>query len=602
MAHVSSVIRCSIGRSFRCILGVLVVGVLTLPASLQADVVEEFNTFALSRFGAKHEPLVQETFGQTLKLNDAATWSHVSENSAVLAFATNIPAITHIEFGQAGKLDQKTPASVRPFYTHIHHVKGMTRGQTYSYRFVATDEAGNTVVLHEGTLSPKKIPNAIYIPGDMGQPPYNLTKAGATYVLTQDIVAPATAINIMAGNIKLDLNGFTVTYDDVPGSDLGPEKGFGHFGELNPHGVRGNYSARGSSVVNGFIVQGKANRGYGSQPVYSNTIEEVAGLNIRYAGEQLVGIMSGKDVHHNVILDGGTRITDRHMGISGLQSPSVARYNLIQRARQRGITGQSNGRYLGNEIYIDSFATNSFGIMFYKQTNAVAEGNLIFGTGYHSIGIGTVSAGVSNIRVENNFIHLEATKPVGRSAEYGNQSEAECVRVTWGGENIQYLNNVMIAKAEEGGEAGGIWHYSQAEGQRDVVYRGNTIKVLRKEDRVSDKLEGAIRICGDSKNGDHAPVLIENNRVISNFCNVRLGDEYGSGNNARFVNNTFIREGDHNHYVTVRAGHYKRDSKGHVFENNRLENGASFDLVQWAGTGERGFTVIDNGQTRTFSP
>ncbi len=574
-----------------------------LGASAQSDVAEQFSAFAASRFGASHEPLVKETFGDTLKLKDTGTWSHVSENSAVLAFVTNLPARTHVDYGAGSALDQKTAVSDRPFYTHIHHVRGLKPGQTYQYRFIATDDAGQAVTLHEGTLAPRKVPGAIYIPGNMGQPPYNLTQAGATYILTQDITAPSNAINIMAGNIKLDLNGFTITYDDVPGSDLGPEKGFGHFGELNPHGVRGAYAARGSSVRNGSILQGKGNRGYGSQPIYCNTIEEVAGLSIRYAGDQLVGIMSGRNIHHNIIHDIGTVITDRHAGVSAMHGPGKAEFNLVKRARQRGISAtQANGQYHANEIYIDSYATNSYGILFYKSKKGVATGNLIFGTGYHPVGIGTVSAGVSDIVVENNLIHLEAVKPVNRSSEYGSQSEAECVRVTWGGENIQYLNNVLIAKAEQGGEASGIWHCSQAHGQRDVVYRGNTIKVLRKEDRTSDKLEGAIRICGDAKDGNHAPVLLEDNVVISNFCNVRLGDGYGSGSHARFVNNTFVRQGNHSRYVTVRCGHYKHNSLGHVFENTTLKHGASFKLIEWDGTGQRGFSVIEDGRTTVFKP
>src|SRR5690606_18118924 len=290
--------------------------------------------------------------------------------------------------------------------------------------------------------------------------------------------------NIMAADITVDLNGHTVTYDTNKDAGLGEEKGFGNFGEQGPHAVRSNYSGRSSKVLNGFLVQGKGQRGNGSQPIYRAT--EVAGLSVSYGGEQVTGITSVQRAHHNIVLDGGTAMTDRHMGIEGINSQNAS-YNLVKRARHRGIRGSSGGEYTHNEIYVDSHATNAFGLMLYKTKDVVARDNRIFGTGYHVLGVGTVSAGVANITVENNLIHLEAVAPVDRSSEYGNQSEAECVRVTWGGENILYANNLMIANAEDGGEASAIWHYSQNSGQKDVIYRDNVIKVMRKEDRVSDK-------------------------------------------------------------------------------------------------------------------
>lgn len=565
-------------------------------------VYDQFNAFAAGHFGAAHEPLVRETYGDTLKLRDAATWSHVSPGAAVLAFATNLPATSHVEFGQGAAFDRRSDATERPFYLHIHHLAGLEPGQTYRYRFVAVDEADNRAVLAEGELVPQRPTEAIAIPGDMGGPPYNLTQADATYVLEADIVAGATAINIMAAGITVDLNGHTVTYDDDAGAELGPEAGFGHFGELNPHAIRSSYGGRGARIYNGHLRQGSGQRGLGSQPIYSNGMEEIAGLTVTYAGSQLTGIHRGDHVHHNIVADHGTELTDRHAGIAAINAAQRVEYNLVKRARQRGITGVSNGQIRGNEIYIDSYATNSFGVMFYKQDNAVCADNRIFGTGYHALGVGTVSAGVKDIRVHDNLIHLQAVSPTSRSSEYGEQSQVECVRVTWGGENIQYHDNVLVARAQPGGEASGIWHYSQATGQRDVVYRDNVVKVLRDEDRPSDKLEGAIRICGNRDDG-HVPVLLENNRVISNFLNVRLGDRYGVGSNARFVANTFVREDDHEHFVTVQVGHHNHTSTGHVFERSRFENGAGFDRVRWVGSGERDFTVIDDaGQSRRYTP
>ncbi len=565
------------------------------------EVYNAFNHFCKARFGGRHEPLVYETFGQKLRLDEKGTWSHVSENSATLAFSTNIPAVSHVEVTAEGQDVIQTEPTERAFYNHIHHVAGLKPGTTYDYQFIAVDEKGNREVLHTGRIAPAKIDGAIYVPGDVEGPPYNLTEADTTYVLTKDIVADAVGINVMARGITLDLNGCTVVYDNVAGAPLGPEKGFGYVGEQGAHGVRSAYSGRDSRIVNGRIVQGKGGSGAGSRPV--TRAAELAGVSIDYYGTQVSAMAEVREIRHCSIRDRGTELTNRHSGVAAITGDKV-RYNLVRRARHRGIVGRSGGAYHGNEVYVDSYATNSFGILFYKATDAACTGNKLFGTGYHALGVGTVSAGVADVEVIGNFIHLEAVGPLARSAEYGDQSQVECVRVTWGGENILYEHNVMIAKAQSGGEASGIWHFSHADGQKNVVYRNNVVKVLREDDRPTDRLEGAIRVCGTSARAErNVPVLIEGNRVISNFCNVRLGDRYGTGSNAQFVDNTFVRTGDQRNYATIVIGHGNATSIGHVFQGTKLEGGAGFDRVEFLGWGRREFTVVDDeGNRKVHQP
>lgn len=52
-----------------------------------------------------------------------------------------------------------------------------------------------------------------YLPGG-GYPPFTLSSAGETYILTEDIVASGNAITITGDNIILDLNGHNITYDN----------------------------------------------------------------------------------------------------------------------------------------------------------------------------------------------------------------------------------------------------------------------------------------------------------------------------------------------------------------------------------------------------
>src|SRR5262249_43798251 len=83
----------------------------------------------------------------------------------------------------------------------------------------------------------------------------------------------------------------------------------------------------------------------------------------------------------------------------------------------------------------------------------------------------------------------------------------------------------------------------------------------------------------------------EGNTVTSNFCNVRLGEEYGTGKNARFVNNTFIKEGNRPDYATVICGFWTFNNNGNVFLDTKLQGGADFATTRFEGTGENEFKV-----------
>jgi hypothetical protein len=267
------------------------------------------------------------------------------------------------------------------------------------------------------------------------------------------------------------------------------------------------------------------------------------------------------------------------------------------------VIAASGAKINRNEIYVDSCTTNSFAIQFYKTRSNEAIGNRIFGTGYLAIGIGTVSDGVGDIRVASNFIHMQANTPDSRWNEYGAQSGAYCVRVTWGGENIEYAGNVMISRGRDGGMVRGVW-FCPAPGITDVSFRRNLIKVLAENDATTKW--GAIVISGEDT-PESKPGLFEQNTVISNFCNVRLGEEYGAGVNARFIDNTFVREGDEERYATIVCGHGAFNNAGSVFIDSQFESGAGFDKVRWEGTGRNDFSEgsLVNGEVvieRTHRP
>ncbi len=569
--------------------------VLAVDSQRKSREYETFDDFCLRYFGAEKEQLAYVKFGTELRLRKGGSWRHVSENSACIGWETNLPSRGYVEYGENVEYGKRTCADERFFFLHVHYLSELEAGKTYHYRIVSTDERGNVHRSDDATITPRPIPDAIHVPGDLGQTPYNLTEPGATYVLTDDITAAANAINIRARNVTLDLNGHTITYDNVAGAkDPNVDEGaFGHFRVQGNHGIRGSYGARGSRVLNGLVVQGSGGGAGGYEPVYANGFAEIAGVTVDYYGTQLRGFAgSGGEMHHCVVLDRGTKLTNRHQGVAGIAETGHVHHCLLKRVRQRGIGGGRHGtKIYRNEIYIDSCATNSFGIMYYKTRNAVAHGNRIFGTGYHALGIGTVSAGVGDIKIYDNYIHMRSREPDHRWDEYGAQSGVNGFRVTWGGENIEWYDNVVIVEGREAGkgEVRGIWHVPQPD-QKNLVYHDNIIKAVADEAKTSAL--GCVVISGSKDpEKDHA-ALFKNNVLISDFCNLSLGGGYyGAANNGRFVGNRFVKIGDKPSYRTIQCGSGGGTCVGFDLIASVFADGAGFDLIKWRGDGRRGFSV-----------
>lgn len=567
----------------------MLVTLFPVAAIAQSDSYSAFESFTIKHFGVLNEPLTTKLPGDDLKLLDDGAWQRVSENSAVLAFETNLPTKAYIEYGPTKTYGAKTEASERPYYVHVHYLKDLKTGAAIHYRVVATDEKGKTVASADKTITPKKIANAIYLSTDKGKTPFKLDKAGATYVLKSDIVAPGTALSVTAPDVTIDLNGFTVTYNEVAGpSDAGGSE-FGALAGQGSQGVRCSYGTKGSTkLYNGTIKQGAGNGGYGHVPVLFRGAE-IAGVTLDYHGPQVSGIDNEcKVVHHNVIVDRGSELSNRHQGVQGVGVSGDVHHNLFKRVRQRGVNAANGAKVYRNEIYVDSCATNSFGVMMYKSRKCEVTDNRIFGRGYLAIGIGTVSEGVGDIKIARNFIHMQAHTPDSRWAEYGEQSGAYCVRVTWGGENIEYADNVMVAKGRDGGMVRGIW-FCPTPKITNVSFRRNIVKVISETPQTTDKW-GAVVISGEDT-PESKPGIFEDNTIISNFCNVRLGEEYGTGKNARFVRNTFVRDGDDAGYATVICGFHTFNNNGSVFLDSKLEGGADLANVRWEGTGDNGYAV-----------
>lgn len=562
-------------------------------------VYDDYSKFAEQTFGVRHEPLTTQLPGKELKVVDDGSWTHAGETSACIAWETNLPAKTYVEYGPSETYGSQTQPGERHHYLHLHRLTGLKPGKAVHYRLVSIAEDGQKILSKDQTITPKAPKDAIRIPDDLKDakgPPYELNQAGKTYILTQDITAPGSAISITAPDVTLDLDGHTIVYNESADAEKSDQRQYGAIAANGTQGVRCSYGTRGSArLLNGTIRQGAGGGGWGHVPVLFRG-SEVAGVTIDYHGPQVSGIDNEcKLVHHNVIIDRGTEVTNRHQGVDAVSVFGDVKHNLIARCRQRGVNAKNGAKINRNEIHVDSVCTNSFGVMFYKTQKGEAVENKVFGRGYLAIGIGTVSEGVKDITVARNFIHLQSTAPLGVSDEYGDQSGAYCVRVTWGGENIEYVDNVMVSKGRDGGMVRGIW-FCPGPKIADVVFCRNTVKVLAENAKTD--VWGAVVVSGDDTD-ESKPGLFEGNTIISNFCNVRLGEKYGAGRNARFVNNTFVREGSDERYRTVIAGFWKTSHTGNVFVGSKFEGGAGFDKTAFDGTGPAEFTVIKQVKVRT---
>jgi hypothetical protein len=591
----------------------LMAGVATAQQENAKKVYDDFNAFCLKYFGAEKEPLVYEKFGKDLKFLPDGSWRHVSENSACVAFETNLPAKGYVEYGETAQYGKRTAEHERHFYLHVHYLKDLKADATYHYRLVATDERGNRIASEDATFETRTIADAIRVPGDLAGPPYVLDKAGATYVLTKDLTIDGRAFEVKADRVTLDLGGHTVIYNNkemqiAPKASSTVERQTAHYGVECT-------GRKETTILNGHIKQGAGNNdalsySAGFNPImnYAGKDTQVAGVTIEYCGRQMVGIwteyFSGVfKLHHNVFIDHGYDVLNRHgaacrpfLSWAKDDAKLEVHHNLVKRTRQMGLGGTD---VYSNEIYIDSRSTNSFGITGGMYNGRKIHHNRVFGTGFHPMAV----AWGNRDTLYDNFIHLEGQKPV-LAMSYG-EEEQRCnlvgFRLTQY-DNVKnpmednlYRDNVVVIRVREGSAGTGTWLCSDPF-IKNLVFRNNTVKVLAMDQGpIATKYPtvACITAQGDSQKQmeDRPPVIYKDNTFISNIGHVRLSDNYGVGSNHHFYNCRFVRVGDDPRYRMVRIGFWNLRTVGHVFRDCQLEGGASFDSVAFEGEGERSFTV-----------
>lgn len=398
-----------------------------------------------------------------------------------------------------------------------------------------------------------------------------LDRGNTEYVLAADIVAEGTAFVVEGSNITLDLDGHEIVYGAGGGDKV--------YGVSVP-----GYHRKQIRIVNGRITQKKGSGCRGDQhsagcnPIHiPNGVDglEIAQIDIAWESPNTSALYSpwGKnaDVHHNRFLDRGSRVDNRHQGtavIEGNRGGNLRIHNnTVERARQIGIRAGEKAEIFENDIAIDSVVTNSTGI---AVKSGVIRNNRVVGRGVHPIGIWPGN----DTRVEGNYVNVRSTRT---GDEYGSTGAA-CLRMTWGNDRVEVVDNIFILEASEGkgGEPAAwgraLWVGLPHKGEKALFDRNLIVANNR---RGEAKAAAIAVVCNNESPG----LVFKGNTVISNWGNVLLADDYGHADGyPLFVGNTFVRQDDYPGYRTVRSEYPERPSTA-VFIDNRYLNGAGKDKI-----------------------
>jgi hypothetical protein len=508
-----------------------------------------------------------ETFGSQLAFDAEADWVYPSYYSAAVGFATNPATLTVVEYGPTAAYGTRTSTQDSYYYNHLHYLTDLQPGRAYHYRILAQAKDGQWLTSGDRVVTTKQItPDVVRIPEDMTSgPQYVLTESNKTYLVTRDLTVDAAFIKLRASNVTIDLGGHTVVYDD--GEPIIDDSS--HYSDDGTFGIHANqWNLHDIQIYNGTLRQGShGGQGFGGEgynPInlymmYGTVGNAIAGVTVDYYGADVDGFsqVSVANLNHNVTVDRGTVVTNRHWGLNAASGTiENASYNSFRRFRQRGISKAKN--VIGNEFYSDSYDTNSYAIL--QAEGGEVAYNKVFGVGYMPIGI----AYENRSHVHDNLVYLHGTANRMRSIEYDRLSGITGIRFAMYDESTQnysgdvgssiedllYEDNTIVLKPWAGGHpARGLW-INTGSRSKNTKFLNNIIKL---EALSNDLDRGEYRWMStvstvDVYGGRHPddptrvpPVtLLEGNKFMSNVEFVSFGSNYASGiQNVLFKNNTF---------------------------------------------------------------
>lgn len=527
------------------------------------------------------EALIKAHFGSDLAFVTEGNWVYPSLNSICIAFETNLPAKSQVEYGHTLDYEWRTRLTDEPHFLHVHYLTGLMSETVYHYRITVTDEWGRELQSEDRveitvSMGGKTVINAL--PG----PPYVLAVNAAYYYLTADVHSDTRGISVACSNATIDLNGHTVYYDE--GTPLVAENLVWNSytsSNVSTYGVAsaGYSNKSGCILVNGTIIQvGKhgtnpdtgLGRGFG--PVYGGAFLTVQGITGDYAGISISGIAgmnSSGTTHHNVMTDRGCGPLNRSQGLPSIISLNSYN-NLVRRTRHQGLkTGKVGGTWRHNEIHVDSWATNGFGILPYTTAGPpygpeTVDGNRVYCTGYHAVAC-RYSA---ESRFTDNFFCGVSVDPQARDDEYGAMSSVMGFRLTqYGGDTYPFCNNrwsgnliIMKMGPNNDGDSDGAQTARGSEFMADQyllnnVFEDNVVKAVMLPGAIDPDCYCIAAQGLQSRYLVQEPLYYRNNTFITNNHFVALGDSYGMGSNHRFVDNRYYYVPGNPDYHAIRVGY-----------------------------------------------
>ena len=409
--------------------------------------------------------------------------------------------------------------------------------------------------------------------------PATLWKSNTEYILEADVVADETAFTVKGSHITLNLNGHTVTYNNVSSKGCGV--------------IQNDWDQRKDFVlINGEIIQGKGGGtgnayGKGANPVFMLAVDpiELAGLKITYHGDNLAAIFvyrshSKDDIHHNEIIDNGNVVTDRHSGVPVIRiggAGATIRHNIIHGARQIGIRSgdrPTRAKVHHNEVHIDSTVTNSSGI---TAAGAIHH-NKVIGRGVHPIGIWPWAG----TKVYSNYVDVQNTRT---GSEFGSTGAA-CVRFGWGGTyDVDIEDNLFIVRAEKNlfkdaavqnnnrDSWGRALFVGLSKGKKALI-KNNIIIGLNKNDGAKAAAVGVVF------NNKSPGLVFEENLIASNWGNLLLSDLYGwSKAYPLFKGNVIAKLEGGGGYHTIRGQYSQFASTARLLDNKYIGGASKDDVV-----------------------
>jgi hypothetical protein len=442
----------------------------------------------------------------------------------------------------------------------------------------------------------------------MGQTPItacgSLSSANTTYVLQNNVTASSNCFIFEAGGITLNLNGYTVTYDNTAqGSAV--------------YGIMADWNKQGFHITNGTLVQGTGND-YQSHAIDMTRTNggcvEVDHITFNYQGNDNEAYVSygsgtctspGIYIHDNFMYPNGTKQTLTHYGNFGAiaitaDTGIINIYNnTISGKGYQGMfiqpEGASSISITYNNISMaapveDGYAIDVITPSTTVNMNTVIAHNTINQSSGRGIAIEGNSTNSYNASVYNNTVTV---KEACDSGEYGCPGHPIGIIVRFGASSVGVYDNTVTTYsgtsacppqfASQTGSSCQGYGIKVDNGSNNEVHNNNVIAIAADTSYVA---------AGFYVNGQAGTnILFDHNNVTSNSVYIDLNDEDGYGTNTTFASNAFTEGASPQDFTSIRMGYCCGWSPtGNILLDNTW-GGASPDNFMYANSGGGTYSI-----------